>query len=71
MKKLVILYLQAFLEVASFIGALAAAFAFAVVGGNLYGVEGFLTVLLFEAVLSIVYCRYDELKRINGLNKNS
>ena len=71
MKKLVKLYLQAFLEVASFIGALAAAFTLAVVGGNLYGVKGFLAVLFFESVLGIVYFRYDELKRINGLNKNS
>ena len=71
MKKLVKLYLQAFLEVVCFIGALAAAFALAVVGGNLYGAEGLLAVLFFESVLSIVYFRYDELKRINGLNKNS
>jgi hypothetical protein len=71
MKKLIILYLQAFLETVSFIGALAVLFALAVVGGNLYGVEGFLAVLFFEFVLGIVYFRYDELKRINGLNKNS
>ena len=57
------LFFRAFLEVLSFVLALATAFAFACLGGSIYGVTGFLGFGLIEVFFLIVWARYDELKR--------
>lgn len=65
MKK-VRLFFRAFLEVLSFVLALATAFAFMVLGGSLFDVTGFLVFGLIELFFIGVWARFDELKRIES-----
>lgn len=56
------LFFRAFLEVLSFVLALASAFAFMILGGTLFDVTGFLVFGLIEVFFLIVWAHYDELK---------
>lgn len=60
------LFFRAFLEVLSFVLALATAYAFMILGGTLFDVTGFLVFGLIEVFFLIVWARFDELKRIES-----